>query len=243
MCHVVVVDREPHSGVGDQVARAGAAAGQAARGYVGAASRRQVHRVQCGAATVGLCQCHRNPSEGHRRAAARQERDASSTRLRGRPGHAQRGDRPSRRAVHRCWRPVGKGRHRQGVHDRSDANHIGGHRRDVDAALRIAEPQQIRGDLADALHAVLQHHVILITARASDAHHTADQKPGQPDRGPPAATNPGSRDARCLRDGVEQRLRDHVRDPALQPQRPHHRRVGQIHHGPPTAVEQVGGRT
>ncbi len=39
-------------------------------------------------------------------------------------------------------------------------------------------------------------------------------------------------------DGVEQIARP--RDPALQPQRPHHRRVGQIHHGPPTAVEQVG---
>ncbi len=221
----------------DQVTRAGTAAGQAARGYVGAASRRQVPRPVRG--RDRRRPSRGTPSEGHRRACP-PERDASSTRLRGRPGHAQRGAAlpASRPPVLAAGRKAGTGRcSRSG-----DANHIRGHRRDVDAALRIAEPQQIaatwpmRCTPSSNLHNISRFARVMRTT-------TAGQRAGQPGQGgrpPPRIRGPLMR---VPQDGVEQhcaRPRAGTRPCSRAPRTT--ARSARSHHGPPTA-EQVGGRT
>ena len=109
VCRVVVVDREPHSGVGDEVSRAGAAIAP----HVGASAGRQVDRVQRGTAAVGLRQGHRHLTRRHRQPVPRQESDV------GMPGCGPPKSRtqvlPS--AAVRCRRAVGEAGDRQRVHD------------------------------------------------------------------------------------------------------------------------------
>ena len=68
-------------------------------------------------------------------------------------------------------------------------------------------------------------------------------KPGSPLDCATGAANSRSGDRRRLRDGIQQSLRDDVWHAVLQPERTHHRSVGEIHHGPSPVVEQVERRT
>jgi hypothetical protein len=68
--------------------------------------------------------------------------------------------------------------------------------------LRVAETQQIRCDLTDALHSPFEYYVILVAVSAVYPQHTADQKPAEGSRSA-GAGDPGRGDRRHLRDGIQ----------------------------------------